>query len=115
MANPNKAKGTRFETDVTRALCAAGIPAHKPRQAGRHDIGDIHIGTNFILQAKAWRDVTSALRVGTAAAQAQAEHAGREFGAAVIKKARGNVLDSYVAMPLATFIRLLLSFQNRDE
>lgn len=109
MPNPNKTKGTRFESAVTKVLVAAGLTAWMPRQTGRHDVGDIHVGTDLILQAKAWKDMTGAIRVGTAAAQVQAGHANREFGAAVIKKPRGRIEDAYVVMPLHAFIRLLHS------
>lgn len=107
MANPNKAKGTRFETEVTTALNDAGIKAIKPRQAGALDIGDIHVEDDVVLQAKAWTDYTTALNAGTKGATIQAERARRAFGVAVIKKPRGAILDAYVVMPLSTFIRFL--------
>lgn len=107
MANPNKDKGTRFESAVERELKEAGIAAVKPRQTGRYDIGDIHVQDDIVLQAKAWANLTSALREGTAGATKQAEHAKRPFGFAVVKKPRGAILDAYVVMPLSTFIRFL--------
>lgn len=107
MPNPGKDKGTRFETEVTKALTNAGIRAVKPRQAGRNDIGDIHVEDDIILQAKAWQNLAGALTAGTAGATKQAVHAKRPFGFAVIKKPRGAILDAYVVMPLSTFIRFL--------
>lgn len=107
MPNPNGQKGTRFETDVTKALKEAGVRAVKPRQAGRYDIGDIHVEEDIVLQAKAWANLASALKAGTEGATTQAGHAKRPFGFAVIKKPRGAILDAYVVMPLSTFIRFL--------
>lgn len=107
MANPRKAKGTLFETEVTKTLLAAGIPAVKPRQAGSNDIGDIHVDDDIILQAKAWSDYTTALNAGVQGATKQAGHAKRPFGIAVVKKPRAAILDAYVVMPLSTFIRFL--------
>jgi len=109
MPNPRKAQGTRFETDVERVLKEAGLRAVKPRQAGVYDVGDIWLEDDIILQAKAWKDIASALREGTAGAQDQAVHARRRFGVAVIKKPRGAIKDAYVAMPLHVFADLIKS------
>lgn len=114
MPNPSKARGTRFETDVERALKDAGLKAMKPRQAGVYDVGDIWLEDDIVLQAKAWKDITSALREGTAGAQDQAIHARRRFGAAVIKKPRGAIADAYVAMPLHVFAELIKSRTSPD-
>jgi len=111
MPNPNGAKGTRFETDVTREFLGAGVYAVKPRQAGDKDIGDIHVGPDIVAQAKAWKNVTSALREGTKGAQLQAKRAKRPFGVTIIKKAQAPIRDAYVAMPLHVFISLLKSRQ----
>lgn len=107
MANANKAKGTKFETDVTKFLLAAGIPAHKPRQAGRYDVGDIHVDDDVILQAKAWDNMPAALTAGLKGADLQVGHARREYGIAVIKRPRAAIAEAIVAMPLRTFVRLL--------
>lgn len=110
MPNPNGAKGNLFETEVTKALNAAGIAAIKPRQAGVHDIGDIHLlddNNDIILQAKAWANLAAAITAGTAGATKQAGHAKKPFGFAVIKKPRGAILDAYVVMHLRDFIRFL--------
>lgn len=109
MANKAKAKGTLFETEVVRVLVAAGLPAVKPRQTGRYDVGDIHLDADITMQAKAWKNIASALREGTAGAQLQAVHARRPIGVSVIKKPGGAIADAYVAMPLHVFIDLIRS------
>lgn len=107
MSSPQKAKGTRWETAVTRYLRDQGVTAHKPRQEGHQDIGDIHAAGLFALQAKDWRDVVSALREGTAGAQVQKVHAGLPFGAAVVKRARKPVEDAYLVLRLADLPELI--------
>lgn len=102
MSNPQKAKGTRWETAVTRFLRDAGLYAYKPRQEGFRDVGDIHVPP-FALQAKDWKDVVGALREGTDGARVQRGHAGLPFGAAVIKRARRPIEDAYVVVRLGDF------------
>lgn len=106
--------GPQFERDVTKALRDAGLVAKRPTQTRIVDIGDIHLGDDFILQAKAWQNTASALREGTKDAQVQAYQARRPFGAAVIKKSRGAIADAFVAMPLSTFIEFYKSRQSPE-
>lgn len=114
MANPNKSTGTRFETDIERYLIDQGLPAYKVVQRGRLDEGDLHVH-DFVLQAKNWRDTTTALRAGTDGAQLQAQHAHKRFGAAVIKRRGKNVREAYVVMPLHRFAALLLHREHPDQ
>lgn len=102
-------EGTRFESDVVKALRAADLVAGRPTQTKMADVGDVHLGDDWILQAKAWTNIASALREGTKDAQVQAIQARRRFGAAVIKKTRGSTADAYVAMPLSVFIEFIKS------
>ena len=108
MPNPNKAKGSKFELDVERYLQGEGLDAKRPRQTGNRDVGDLHVEGDWILQLKNWANIASAVREGSAGAVVQAEHAGRPYGAAVIKKPRGSIADAYVVLPLRLFARLLL-------
>lgn len=104
---PDKPAATKFETDVVRVLTAAGLSAVKPRQTKWYDVGDIWVGDDVILQAKFYKDFTSALNVGVAGAHEQAERAGRPFGFAVIKRPGKRMGDAYVAMTLNDLVRLL--------
>lgn len=115
MSNPQKAKGTRWETAVVRFLRDAGIYAYKPRQEGWKDVGDIH-APPFTLQAKDWKDVLGALREGTDGARVQRVNAGLPFGAAVIKRARRPVEDAYVVIRLGDLpdlIRAVIAGEQR--
>lgn len=109
MPNSDKAKGTRFETEVVTLLREAGLKAQKPRQTSFRDVGDIHLEDDMVLQAKAWDNLASALRVGTMGAEVQAINARRPFGFAVVKRPRAAVSEAYVVIPLRAFIRFLLS------
>ena len=108
-------EGTRFETDVVKKLKAAGLTAGRPTQTKMADVGDIHLGDDWVLQAKTWQNTASALREGTKDAQVQAYQARRRFGAAVIKKTRGSIDDAYVAMPLSVFIEFLQSRETPEQ
>lgn len=113
MSNPNKARGTRWETAVTRFLRDQGIYAYKPRQEGARDVGDIH-APPFVLQAKDWKDVTGALREGVEGARVQKLNAGLPFGAAVVKRARKPVGEAYVVIRLTDLPELIKMLTDDD-
>jgi len=114
VSNPRKAKGTRWETAVTRFLRDHGVFAYKPRQEGFRDVGDVH-APPFALQAKDWKDVVSALREGTDGARVQAVHAGLPFGAAVVKRARKPVEDAYLVLRLGDLPALIEAIQGEQN
>lgn len=113
MSNPQKAKGTRWETAVVRFLRERGLYAVKPRQEGFLDVGDIHVPP-FTLQAKDYKDVLAALRNGTDGARVQRVNAGLPFGAAVIKRARRPIEDAYVVIRLGDFPDLVRALTGTE-
>lgn len=113
MANPQKAKGTRWERDVVEFLKGAGLKVYKPRQEGFRDVGDIHCPP-FALQAKDWKDVVSALREGLSGAVLQAVHADLPFGAAVVKRARKPVGEAYFLLRLEDGARLMKRLREAE-
>ena len=118
MSNPNKAKGTRWETDVVNYLREiGGLHVVKPRQEGAQDIGDIHV-YNYrgitVIQAKNWASWESAIREGLdgavkqAAALSHTAPLGTEpFPVAVVKRARKSTGEAYVVTRLEDFVELL--------
>jgi catechol 2,3-dioxygenase-like lactoylglutathione lyase family enzyme len=119
MSNPQKAKGTRWETAVTDFLreVLGRHRVYKPRQEGFRDVGDIH-APPFIIQAKDWRDVVGALREGLDGAEIQAGHAGLPFGAAVVKRVRKPVGKAYFVLTLedaAALMKRLAEAEGRSE
>lgn len=100
MSNPQKAKGTAWETAIVRFFREHGFYAIKPRQEGFKDVGDIHVEGLFTLQAKNYKDVATGVRLGVEGAQVQRVNAGLPFGLAVVKRARKPVEEAYVVMRL---------------
>lgn len=111
MPSPNP-QGARFEAAIERAFRDAGIAVERPRQTKPLDVGDLHVSHDIVVQAKAWKNMTAALRAGTIDARAQARRAHRPIGVAVIKNPGAPILEAYVAMPLHVFISLLHSRQS---
>jgi hypothetical protein len=113
VTNRNKAKGTKWESDIVRYLKANGIPsAHRVAQTGRDDSGDIHGVSPFILQAKDLASVTDGARIGVAGANSQAAIARESYGAAVVKRRNHSAANAYVVMDLETFTRMLAALRG---
>lgn len=111
MSNPNKQKGTAFESAIRDYLRSRGIDAYRPAQEGYKDVGDLHGVSPFVLQAKNYKDLATALREGVDGVQKQKVHARERYGAAVIKRARKGVSDAYVVVRLEDFADLLLELR----
>lgn len=128
MANPNKRKGTSWETDGCRFLNRElGLvdeegrfydptdPDNVRRQAqtGLADVGDAW-ARPFVLEFKNERTIRLSAYVEQA--EAEAVNAGLPYGAAVIKRRGKGAGAGYVATSLATFARFLLDYRRlRDE
>ncbi|MFE9396805.1 hypothetical protein [Streptomyces flavidovirens] len=124
MSNPNKRKGTAWETAVKDFLNVAlgqyvddwepgayywrdpRDPDNitRPAQTGAKDVGDLHAWP-FVLECKAERSITLADYVRQA--NREAMHAGYPYGVAVVKAPRRATADGYVVMDLGTFARVL--------
>jgi hypothetical protein len=118
MSHPNKAKGTRWETDILTYWRDRGFQAVKPRAEGVADIGDIHVYTwagVVVVQAKNWASWADAIREGLDGAVKQAAELDRKhngpsreaFPVAVVKRARRGVGEAYVVTRLEDFVELL--------
>jgi len=111
VSNPNKARGTAWESAVVTYLrtaleCCDGTADDVRRQVqmGRHDIGDIHAAP-FALEAKNEKTITLASYVDQA--EREAKNAGLPYGAAVVKRRGKGVASGYVVLSLATFAAVL--------
>lgn len=107
-----KDKGTRWETAVVAFLNDKGVRAYRPAQSGFRDHGDVHGVSPFVIQAKDWRDVTSALREGLDGVQLQVKNAGETYGVAVVKRARKPAADAYAVMRLEDLAALILQLRE---
>lgn len=125
-----KQKGTTFETLIVDALGLFvgavtwgarrrpgrfGIFPRRVAQAGFEDLGDVHGIEPFVGQAKAYKNLADALRLGVAGAVAQARRAGGDYGVAFVKKPRGAIGDAYAVMRLEDFARVLLRLRRAEE
>ena len=110
MSNPNKARGTRWESDLVNEFHASDLPdARRKVQTGAKDTGDISLG-RWTIEAKAEKSIRLASYVDEANTEAwNARSPGdpsTPFGVAIVKRRGRNVRQAYVVMDLATFIRV---------
>lgn len=107
MSNPNKAKGTAWESAIVTFLQDGGLWAARRVQHGWADSGDVDLGPgDFTIQAKNYKNVTDGVREGVEGAEKQAAVAGTDYGVAVVKRARKPVSEAYAVMTLRMFRRL---------
>lgn len=115
MSNPNARKGADLERDAVRYLQEVfGRVAFRPHQEGYKDVGDIHLSP-FVIQAKNWGNVTSALNEGVKGALEQAVHAGEMYGVALIKKRGAGIALARIAMTLRDFRRIVTRLKRAEE
>lgn len=103
MGNPNKAKGTRAETEVVRYLQAHGIEARREVLHGNKDHGDIHLeksGEKFIAEVKTGKQTynysRSQLLEWLRQTEEEAINAGTTNGVLVIKRYQRMIDDAEV-------------------
>lgn len=101
--NKSKAKGTAWESQVTAFLRANGFPNVERRALmGNKDCGDIAGIPNWVLECKA--EKVYALPEYMREGQCEAENAGVDNFAAIVKRRRANVSEGFVVMPLRIFV-----------
>ena len=106
MANPNKARGTRWEVAVATFLRAAGFSeVFRMAPGGEHDAGDIGGLPDWALECRDRARIDLAGDVRDA--ELRAVKKGCRFGAAVLKKRGAPVADAYVVMSLVLFTEVL--------
>ena len=106
MANPNKAKGTRWEVSVATFLRERGFTeVFRLAPGGEHDAGDIGGLPNWAIDlAKNVRD-----------AEMRAVHKGCRWGVAILKKRGSSVREGYVVMSLDQFAEVLTVLEGNNE
>lgn len=115
MSNPNGAKGKAFERDTVAFLrLTFGRLVRRPHAEGFEDVGDIHLSP-FVLQAKNYADVATALTAGIKGAEIQAVRAEEPFGVAVIKKRNAPIAEARVAMSLSTFRAVVRRLHSAED
>lgn len=116
MSNPNKQRGTSWETVVVNFLNECGLNAKRTGSAAA-DMGDIHAG-EWTVEAKAEKtiDLPGYLRqLADAVERRQAWEDAYAFkSAVVVKNRRHSVKDGYAVMALENF-RALMVYVNALE
>lgn len=107
MPNPNKKRGAAFELAVRRFLMDHDIDAYKPAEQGLSDSGDIHGVTPFVVQAKDWQNVTSAINAALAGVARQKKYAGETYGAAIVARAGRPAREAYVVLSMEDFVDIV--------
>ncbi|MGW2425077.1 hypothetical protein ACWC0C_38545 [Streptomyces sp. NPDC001709] len=128
MANPNKAKGTAWESSVRDYLNAFlglvdesgaflnpfdGHNVRRPAQEGAKDVGDIHAAP-FVLEAKNTK--SPAVPTWIRQAEIEAVHAGFPYGV-VVQKVRGAAVRNgrvHVSVRTWTRVRLALGMPAQE-
>jgi Holliday junction resolvase len=108
MSAKNKAKGSKFETDVMKWLRSKGYTAERLRQAGAKDEGDLVVyvaGTPYLFECKAtikldlpqfWRELQAEV---INYAEARNLNVG-PIGYVVVKRRNGGIEDAPIIRPM---------------
>lgn len=111
MANPQKAKGSKYERDVKDYLNMLGFSVERTRVGWTDDRGDLHgivgpEGDTFVIECK--NHATMSLSGWCSELAVEVANAGGIAGAIVHKK-RGTsaVSDHYATMPVHMLVFLL--------
>ena len=114
MANPNKAKGTRWEVAVSSFLRERGFSeAFRLAPAGEYDAGDIGGIPKFAFECRDRQAFNLAQNIKDA--NNRAKHKNCPYGVAVLKKRGSSTEHGYVVMDLDTFARLLTELEGNHE
>lgn len=108
MTTPSKRKGSKYENDICVYLRSQGHNQAARTPAGATaDRGDINGIPNWTLEAKNRRDLATAIAAGLDQAHAARTVTGTRWAAAIVKRPRRPIEDSYVIVALADFAELI--------
>lgn len=107
MVNRSKAKGTAWETAVTRWFRDNGWPhAERMPLHGAADKGDINLGPGVVTECKHHK--TFDLAAWMDEVDAEMHNSGADIGACVVRRPRRtDPGDAYVVLPLRVYALLL--------
>ncbi len=101
-----RAKGTRWETAIRDYLHAEGVEVHRQPAHGINDKGDLHIGTDVVVEAK--NQARHSLGEWLDEANAETVNACRDVGAVWFhRRGKAHPRDGYVLVDGSTFVYLL--------
>jgi len=106
VTNPSKARGTRWEVAVAAFLRDAGFTeVYRMAPAGEFDTGDLGGIPEVAFECRDRNRLTLSENVRDA--NERARNKGSKYGVTVMKRRGRPAADAYVAMDLATFVRIL--------
>tara|TARA_R110002096_G_scaffold195168_2_gene377796 strand:- start:1541 stop:1915 length:375 start_codon:yes stop_codon:yes gene_type:complete len=105
MANPQKEKGTRWESAVAKFLQSKGFPVWRMAQTGAQDEGDLGGLPSWAFECRDRQKMDLSKNVRDANSRAIAK--GALYGVTIMKKRNSAVGSAYVAMDLETFAEIL--------
>lgn len=101
-----KQKGSRWETAIRDYLTAEGIEVHRQPAHGINDKGDLHVGTDVIIEAKA--QSRHSLAEWLEEAHTEAHNAGRPLGVVWFhRRGKSKPKDGYVLMSGSDLVYLI--------
>ena len=101
-----RAKGTRWETAIRDYLADEGVEVHRQPAHGVNDKGDLHVGTDVVVEAK--NQERHSLAEWLDEATAEAHNAGRPVGVVWFhRRGKASPRDGYVLLDGSTLVYLL--------
>ncbi|MEU7243371.1 hypothetical protein [Streptomyces sparsogenes] len=113
MANPSKAKGTRYEGEIRDFLNSRGFNVRRVVQMGNKDQGDLHGYPLHVIEAK--NEKSLRLPEYVRQAEREAVNAGVPFGVAFVKRQRASTGDGYAVRSIATDARLMARMRDMED
>ena len=123
MSSYNKAKGSKFETDVMKYLRKLGHFAERLAKAGSNDEGDIVTiiaGQTYILECKNRKSIN--LPQFWAEAQTEAANSAKARGLPVtppafviVKRRNASIADAWVIQPLSEWVNNIAEELGVDD
>lgn len=114
MSAANKAKGSKFESDIERYLNDNGHKARRLPRAGSKDIGDVSVTlkSDAVLVVEAKNTKTTQMREYLRQAETESNFYEAKYGSVtypvVVTKARGlSIAEARVTMTLETLMEFL--------
>ena len=114
MSSANKRKGSLYENQLEQWFIDNGYDSQRLRLSGKDDQGDLHTRLNdktyLVWEAKARKQLNLAEWVREAdieAANHEVKRKVESWPAVVHKKRNASIGESYVTIPLATFMEFL--------
>jgi Holliday junction resolvase len=104
MPNPQKRKGTSWESAIVAFLRERGIDAVRVAQTGVKDTGDIHAG-EWMIEAKNARSIDLAAFCDQT--ENERQNSGKTYGVVVVKRRNHGAAKGYAVMTLETLARIM--------